>query len=150
MSSRPSDVNCKVRRIMSGVLCGRSVTEREDLVGRFGPFEPPGKTAPRFPTKHWKLPRARRMGDCRLDGRFLIVVFQPLLAATDFAPAAGVGAALPLAHAAVSSEQHFLNVLPIPAPLLDLVEFAPVGVEGSSNGQPPLSRPLAGCVTRYV
>jgi SOS response associated peptidase (SRAP) len=28
----------------------------------------------------------------------------------------------------VSSEQHFLNVLPIPAPLLDLVEVASVGV----------------------
>ena len=30
---------------------------------------------------------------------------------------------------AVSSEQQFLNPLPIPAPLLDLVEVAPVGVE---------------------
>jgi hypothetical protein len=29
----------------------------------------------------------------------------------------------------VSSKQHFLNALPVPAPLLDLVEVAPVGVE---------------------
>jgi hypothetical protein len=29
----------------------------------------------------------------------------------------------------VSSEQHILNALPIPAPLLDLVEVAPVGIE---------------------
>ena len=29
---------------MSAMLCGRSVTEGNDLVGRFGPFESPGKT----------------------------------------------------------------------------------------------------------
>jgi hypothetical protein len=29
---------------MSAVLCGRSVTEGNDLIGGFGPFESPGKT----------------------------------------------------------------------------------------------------------
>jgi hypothetical protein len=39
---------------MSGVLCGRSVTEGKDLIDRFGPFEPPGKTAT-SPNSHRSL-----------------------------------------------------------------------------------------------
>ena len=34
---------CAIRRIMSGVLCGRSITEGKDLIGRLSPFEPPGQ-----------------------------------------------------------------------------------------------------------
>jgi len=33
----------------------------------------------------------------------------------------------------IPSKQQFLDALPIPAPLLDLVEVAPVGVKGNGD-----------------